>query len=79
MEEDFLLYAAPFGSLGDPLLAKALEQITGVATAVLKSVAPKLDFERMEVPRKRIPELKMDWPVKPGTIQSDWELTFAFN
>ncbi|MEN8203730.1 MAG: S41 family peptidase [Bacteroidota bacterium] len=63
--EDLLLYATPFGSLGDPLLAKALEQITGVAPGVRKSVSTEMFFERIPVPRRQIPELKLDWPLKP--------------
>ena len=35
---DNLLYAEPFGSYRDPLLAKALEEITGVAPVTKKTV-----------------------------------------
>lgn len=59
--EDPILDAVPFGSLEDPLLAKALEQITGVAPGVKKSVPLDLNFESKPLPRKQIPELKMDW------------------
>jgi C-terminal processing protease CtpA/Prc len=57
---DYLLAAEPFGSLYDPLLGKALELISGVAPAVKKSVAPQWQFEEIPVPRKPIPELKLD-------------------
>ena len=58
--EDNLLYAKPFGSLEDPLLAKALEEITGVSPLVKKSIGPDTRFQSMPVPRKPIAE----WQVK---------------
>jgi len=70
-EEDFLLNAYPFGSLGDPLLGRALEQITGIAPAVLKSAEPKVRFEKIPVPRRQIPELELDWPLKQVLLPSD--------
>jgi len=69
--EDYLINAAPFGSMGDPLLAKALEQITGIAPVLKKSATPHLDYERIPVPRKQVPELKLDWPLKPVKVLRD--------
>lgn len=69
--EDYLLNAAPFGSADDPLLAKALELITGNAPEVKKSVSTQKDLERIPVPGKQIPELKMDLFLKQAMRQSD--------
>lgn len=71
VEEDYLLGAAPFGSMGDPLLARALEQISGVAPVAKKSALPHMEFEKIPVPRKQIPELKMDLFMKQAMRQSD--------
>jgi len=60
--EDNLLYAKPFGSLEDPLLAKALEEITGVSPIARKSVQEVVIFEPFEVPLKQIHELEIDLP-----------------
>jgi carboxyl-terminal processing protease len=59
---DNLLYAKPFGSLEDPLLAKALEEITGVSPLVRKSVQPETRFEPFRVPIKLLPELMLELP-----------------
>ncbi len=64
--EDDLLYAAPFGSLDDPLLAKAMEEITGVAPAGKKSIESEVGFSALPVPRKPIVERIIEWPEKPG-------------
>ncbi len=64
--EEHLLELAPFGSYNDPMLAKALEDITGIVPAVKKSVQPEVEFFLIPKPRKRIPERIMDWPKKPG-------------
>ncbi len=64
--EDDLLFAAPFGSLDDPLLAKAMEEITGVAPARKKSVESEVGFSALPVPRKRMLERMIEWPEKPG-------------
>jgi len=62
--EDNLLYAKPFGSLEDPLLAKALEEITGVSPLVLKSAGPESHFKSIPQPRKPIEEWRVDLPEK---------------
>jgi hypothetical protein len=64
--EDNLLYAQPFGSLQDPLLAKALEEITGVSPLTKKSVGPETRFTSIPLPRKPLEE----WHVKlPRRLQ----------
>ncbi|MCK5066445.1 MAG: PDZ domain-containing protein [Bacteroidales bacterium] len=62
--QDNLLYAKPFGSLEDPLLARALEEITGVSPTVRKSVQAEAGFKPFRVPLKQIPELKVELPEK---------------
>jgi carboxyl-terminal processing protease len=62
--EDNLLYAKPFGSLEDPLLAKALEEITGVSPLVLKSAGPESHFKSIPQPRKPLEEWRVDLPEK---------------
>ncbi len=69
MVEESLLNAVPFGSEQDPLLAKALEQITGVAPVAKKSALPQADFHKLPVPRKQIPELKIEWPERPVVLE----------
>ena len=59
---DNLLYAKPFGSLEDPLLAKALEEITGVSPLVKKSAGPESHFRSIPRPRKPVQEWKVDLP-----------------
>ena len=61
---DNLLYAKPFGSLEDPLLAKALEDITGVSPLVKKSVGPESHFKSMPRPRKHLEERRVELPEK---------------
>ncbi|MCK4992283.1 MAG: hypothetical protein KAS29_17415, partial [Bacteroidales bacterium] len=60
--EENLLYAEPFGSFSDPLLATALEEITGVAPALKKASEPMGQFTALPVPRKHRLERKMEWP-----------------
>ena len=60
--EDNLLYAKPFGSLEDPLLAKALEEITGVSPLVKKSTGPESHFISMPRPRKPLEERRVELP-----------------
>ncbi|MCK4748990.1 MAG: hypothetical protein KAT15_18185 [Bacteroidales bacterium] len=60
--EENLLYAEPFGSFSDPLLATALEEITGVAPALKKASEPMGQFTALPVPRKHLMERKMEWP-----------------
>ncbi|RLD90310.1 MAG: hypothetical protein DRJ29_15635 [Bacteroidetes bacterium] len=59
---DNLLYAKPFGSLEDPLLAKALEEITGVSPLVKKSTGPESHFKSMPRPRKPLEERRVELP-----------------
>ncbi|MCD4709781.1 MAG: hypothetical protein K8R52_02970, partial [Bacteroidales bacterium] len=60
--EDNLLYAKPFGSLEDPLLARALEEITGVSPLQKKSLQPEASFKSIPVPRKPLHEWRVDLP-----------------
>jgi len=60
--QDNLLYAKPFGSLEDPLLAKALEEITGVSPLARKSAQSETRFEPFRVPIKQLPELMLELP-----------------
>jgi len=61
--EDNLLYAKPFGSLEDPLLAKALEEITGVSPLQRKSAQAETSFKPFRIPLKQVPELFLELPV----------------
>jgi carboxyl-terminal processing protease len=65
---EYLLEFEPFGSTADPLLAKALEDISGVAPAIKKSGAARMELKALPVPRKHIPELKLDWGERPGVL-----------
>ncbi|MFO7933392.1 MAG: S41 family peptidase [Bacteroidales bacterium] len=56
-----LLYAEPFGSTEDPLLAAALEKITGVPVARKKVTLPA-DFRALPVPQKQVIERILRWP-----------------
>lgn len=54
---DLLLYAKPFGSLEDPMLAKALELITGTAPPTSKSGILRHDeFRELPVEKNRMVE-----------------------
>jgi carboxyl-terminal processing protease len=66
--EDDLLNARPFGSLEDPLLAKAVELITGNAP-LKKTVARETKFRRFPVEPKPVIERMIEWPVRPGRLQ----------
>ncbi len=69
--QEYLLELTPFGSLEDPMLAKALEDMTGVAPATTKSAARKVEVSRIPVPRKPLPERFIRWPERaadPGLI-----------
>lgn len=61
---DNLLYAKPFGSLEDPLMAAALEHMSGVNTEALKAAPGYSDegFQKLPVELKNIPEWKIDLP-----------------
>ncbi len=59
--EDNLLYAKPFGSLEDPLLAQALEEITGVS-GMKKSAQATSHFESIPMPRKPLEEWRAELP-----------------
>jgi len=62
--QDNLLYAKPFGSLEDPLLGRALEEITGVAPAATKSLQYQTTFKSIPVPRKPLEEWHADLPFR---------------
>lgn len=59
---DNLLYAEPFGSLEDPLLAKALEEISGVSPLAKKSIGPETNLGTMPIRRKHLSEWQVDIP-----------------
>lgn len=59
---DYLPTAKPFGSLEDPLLAKALEEITGVSPPAKKAVEAERQFNSIERPRKPLEERRVDLP-----------------
>jgi C-terminal processing protease CtpA/Prc len=59
---DNLLYAEPFGSLQDPLLARALEEITGVSPLLKKAAAPERSFKSISRPRKPLEERHVELP-----------------
>lgn len=69
---DNLLYAKPFGSLEDPLLAKALEDITGVSPLVKKSLGPETHLKSIPRPMKPVQEWKVELP----DIGQDSDLLF---
>ena len=58
-----------FGSFEDPLLATALEDMTGVAPEVTKSAEQRFDFEPLPVPRKRLPEMKIKLPGREELLE----------
>jgi C-terminal processing protease CtpA/Prc len=60
--EDRLLYAKPFGSLEDPMLAKALEEITGVYPFKKSLIQPSDGFISMPEPPNRMVERRINWP-----------------
>jgi len=59
---DNLLYAVPFGDVRDPMLAKALEEITGVSPVAKKSMLTYPPYVNMPDPRKELVSraLRMD-------------------
>ena len=67
--EEYLLEIEPFGSTADPMLAKALEEISGVAPAMKKSSAATKEVKALPVPRKQIPELRNEWLKRPGVLE----------
>ena len=60
--KDNLLYAKPFGSLEDPLLAAALEEISGVSPLARKSAGPETQFRSIPRPRKPVAEWQLELP-----------------
>jgi carboxyl-terminal processing protease len=60
--DDNLLEAKPFGSLEDPLLARALEEITGVYPVAKRSVKAARGFTGMPVPKNRMVERRISLP-----------------
>jgi carboxyl-terminal processing protease len=67
--EDNLVHAVPFGSFEDPMLAKALELITGVAPARKSAVAAGPPFRTLPVPPNRSIERKIAWPHPGGLVE----------
>ena len=66
-----LLELEPFGSMEDPLLAKALEEITGVQPVRKGTALPEREFIPMPLPEKRVPEFISDLPVRAeGKLRS---------
>ncbi len=59
---DNLLYAKPFGSMEDLLLAKALEEITGVSPLQRKSAQAEVSFKPFRIPLKQVSELDIELP-----------------
>jgi len=59
---DNLLYAVPFGSLEDPMLARALEIITGISPLTKKSLGPETNFNSLPLPRKPLEEWRVALP-----------------
>jgi carboxyl-terminal processing protease len=68
MEEN-LLALQPFGSFEDPVLAKALEEITGVAPAKKSLLLPGMEFSTLPVPRSKIAEFMTEWPERAVRIE----------
>lgn len=64
MVVDNLLYAEPFGSMQDPLLARALEEITGASPILKKSLRNETSFTPLPVRRKAVPEWEAELPVR---------------
>jgi C-terminal processing protease CtpA/Prc len=63
MQPIVIKYSNAEGSLEDPLLAKALEEITGVSPlATKKSIEAENRFEAIPVPRKPIAERQVEIP-----------------
>jgi carboxyl-terminal processing protease len=56
---DDLLYAEPFGSFDDPLLAKALENITGVAPVKKSLMVQEHPFNTLPVPKNKMVEQRI--------------------
>lgn len=60
--DDNLLYALPFGSLEDPLLARALELISGVSPLAKKSAGTEMHFNSLPLPGKPLEEWRATLP-----------------
>lgn len=65
---DDLLAARPFGSMEDPLLAKALELITGAGPMKKAAVTEGL-FSRLPAQPKPMIERMVEWPVRPVLLR----------
>ena len=63
IEEPLLL--APFGSLEDPLLARALEEITRVAPLKKNAKLPVAGFHPLPERRENLVEWVVEWPDRP--------------
>ncbi len=68
MVEENLLYAVPFGNFDDPLLAKALQEITGVAPARKSTPWPGGSFSSLPVRRNNMVERIINWPQRGGQV-----------
>ncbi|MEN8158250.1 MAG: S41 family peptidase [Bacteroidota bacterium] len=60
--EDRLLEAKPFGSLEDPVLGKALEEITGVNPSLKAAKVPYEGFDVMPVQKNKMVERRISLP-----------------
>ena len=61
---DNLLYAVPFGDLSDPLLATALEQISGVSPSLKRTGPPEVNYKGVYKPEFQLPN------IEPGLLPS---------
>lgn len=59
---DKLLEAKPFGSLEDPMLAKALEEITGISASVKSAEITDDHFRGLPVQKNRMVERRISFP-----------------
>jgi hypothetical protein len=74
--EENLLDLKPFGSLQDPLLAKALEEITGILPETMKAAAFKKvipgaqeNFRPLPEPPNRMVEWMIELPVESNPMK----------
>lgn len=62
--EDRLLYAEPFGSLEDPFLSKALEEITNINPAMKSAKTYSEAFKSLPARPNKMIERNISWPLK---------------
>jgi hypothetical protein len=60
---DELLPAQPLGDITEPLLKKAIENITGVPIVALKSALPKFEFKVFARGFSKFDQIKRNMPV----------------